>query len=45
MGQKAIEQYATENAVAAQKMKQYFGEQEIDVMLQVEQGVTAAMTS
>ncbi len=36
MGQKAIEKYSNENSEAVNKMRQYFGEQEIDVMLQVE---------
>ena len=45
LGQKAIQQFERDNSEAANKARQFFGEQEIDVILQVPSGVTAAMTS
>lgn len=45
MAQKALRTYRTANAEAVNRSQNYFGEREIDMILQVPEGVTAAMTS
>jgi hypothetical protein len=45
MAQKAIEAYKNANAAAVNRSQAYFGEQEIDQMLQLPSGVTAAISS
>ena len=45
MGQKALQAYAQANAEELKRSQQYHGENEIDTILQVPEGVTAAMTS
>ena len=45
MGQKAITEYSQANAEEVNRSQKYFGEHEIDIMLKVQDGVTAAMTS